>query len=181
MNYGNIKYFDVANGYGIRLSLFVSGCTNHCLGCFNQEAQDYNYGQPYTAETTQQIISHVSKPYIAGLSLLGGDPMCQNEDGLKELIELVKKIHDIGKTVWLWTGFTYEMLFPNALQNNLNTITCLRQELFTNCDVVIDGPFIEEQKDLRLQWRGSANQRVIDVKKSLDSNKIILYETKEII
>lgn len=175
MNYGNIKFHDIANGEGIRTSLFVSGCTNHCPGCFNQEAQDYNYGQPYTPETEQTILEQVSKPYIAGLSILGGDPMCQNNIGLTCLIELVNAVHDLGKTVWLWTGMTYDLIFPPP-RITLTRIHYLRQCLFIACDVVVDGPFIEAQKDLTLAFRGSSNQRVIDVQKTLAQNKIILYE-----
>ena len=97
MNYGNIKFYDIANGEGIRTSLFVSGCTNHCPGCFNQEAQDYNYGQPYTPETEQTILEQISKPYIAGLSILGGDPLCQNNAGLTCLIELTTAVRGYGQ------------------------------------------------------------------------------------
>lgn len=172
MNYANIISCDIANGEGVRTSLFVSGCTNHCQGCFNEEAQDFNCGQPYTSETEQTILEQVSKPYIAGLSILGGDPLCQNNDGFAHLIELVDAVHDIGKNVWLWTGFVWEDLvnLPVDYHNGL------MYHLITSCDVVVDGPFIEFQKDLTLAWRGSSNQRVIDVKATLASNNIILYK-----
>ncbi len=173
MNYGNIKFYDIANGEGIRTSLFVSGCTNHCRGCFNEEAQDFNYGQPYTAQTKAAILDHLSKPYIAGLSLLGGDPMCQDEDGLRQLINLTSATRTLGKTVWLWTGFTYDNI------SNPSTISIrhdLQQCLFMACNVVVDGPFIEAQKDLTLAFRGSKNQRLIDVDKTLKANKVILYK-----
>lgn len=172
MNYGNIKFYDIANGEGIRTSLFVSGCTNHCQGCFNEEAQDFNYGQPYTAQTKTAILDHLSKPYIAGLSLLGGDPMCQDEDGLRQLINLASATRTLGKTVWLWTGLTYEKLFTPSS----NPLYYLRQCLFMACNVVVDGPFIETQKDLTLAFRGSSNQRIIDVDKTLRANKIVLYK-----
>lgn len=168
MNYGNIKFYDIANGEGIRTSLFVSGCTNHCQGCFNEEAQDFNYGQPYTSETERIILEQISKPYIAGLSILGGDPLCQNNDGLTHLIKLTNAVHNLGKTVWLWTGFVWE---------DFNRIeTSLDKTLLHNCDVVVDGPFIEAQKDLNLKYRGSSNQRVIDVQQTLVQDKIILYK-----
>lgn len=172
MNYGNIKFYDIANGEGIRTSLFVSGCTNHCPGCFNQEAQDYNYGQPYTPETEQTILEQISKPYIAGLSILGGDPLCQSNAGLTYLIELTNAVRGLGKTVWLWTGFVWEtfMCMTDDLRSSL------LYGLLTSCNVVVDGPFIEAQKDLTLAFRGSSNQRVIDVQKTLAQNKIILYE-----
>lgn len=168
MNYGNIKFYDIANGEGIRTSLFVSGCTNHCQGCFNEEVQDFNYGQLYTPETEQTILKQISKPYIAGLSILGGEPLCQNNAGLTCLIELTNAVHDLGKTVWLWTGFAWEDF--DHIKMSLN------KALLYNCDVVVDGPFIEAQKDLTLAFRGSSNQRIIDVQKTIAQDKIILYK-----
>lgn len=172
MNYNNIILCDTANGEGIRTSLFVSGCTNHCQGCFNKEAQDFNYGQLYTPETEQTILKQISKPYIAGLSILGGEPLCQNNAGLTYLIELTNAVHGLGKTVWLWTGFVWEDF--DHIKMSLNK--ALIKALLYNCDVVVDGPFIEAQKDLTLAFRGSSNQRVIDVQKTLAQDKIILYE-----
>lgn len=172
MNYASIIPCDTANGEGIRTSLFISGCTNHCQGCFNKEAQDFNYGQLYIAETEQVILEQISKPYIAGLSILGGDPLCQNNDGLICLIELINAVHDLGKTVWLWTGFVWE----NFDHIGISIDKALIKTLLYNCDVVVDGPFIKAQKDLTLKYRGSSNQRVIDVQKTLAQDKIILYE-----
>lgn len=177
MNYSNIILCDTANGEGIRTSLFVSGCTNHCQGCFNEEAQDFNYGQLYTPETEQTILKQISKPYVAGLSLLGGDPMCQDYDGLIDLISLAQKVHNMGKTVWLWTGLTYEVIFPPKDKMEWTAvIKYIRQCLFTICDVVVDGPFIEAQKDLTLAFRGSSNQRIIDVPKTIQTGKVVLYD-----
>lgn len=172
MNYGNIKFYDIANGEGIRTSLFVSGCTNHCQGCFNKEAQDFNYGQLYTPETEQAILEQVSKPYVAGLSILGGDPLCQNNASLTRLIELVNSVHDLDKTVWLWTGFVWEtfMCMTDVLRSSL------LYDLLTSCDIVVDGPFIEAQKDLTLAFRGSSNQRIIDVPKTIQTGKVVLYD-----
>lgn len=166
MNYGNIKFYDIANGEGIRTSLFVSGCTNHCRGCFNEEAQDFNYGQLYTPETEQTILKQISKPYVAGLSILGGDPLCQTVEDKLDLLSLITKTRSLHKTTWLWTGFTWEEAITNVMNRGI----------FTLCDVVVDGPFIEAQKDLTLTFRGSSNQRIIDVQKTLDQNKIILYK-----
>lgn len=175
MNYASIISCDTANGEGIRTSLFVSGCTIRCPDCFNQEAQNFNYGQPYTAQTKATILDHLSKPYIAGLSLLGGDPMCQDHNGLIDLISLAQDVRNMGKTVWLWTGMTYDLIFPLA-RVTLTELHYLRQCLFMACNVVVDGPFIEAQKDLTLAFRGSTNQRIIDVYKTLKANKIILYK-----
>ena len=172
MNYGNIKFYDIANGEGIRTSLFVSGCTNHCQGCFNKEAQDFNYGQLYTPETEQTILKQISKPYVAGLSILGGDPLCQNNAGLTCLIELTNAVHDSGKKVWLWTGFVWEDF--DHIKMTLNK--ALIKALLYNCDVVVDGPFIQAKKDLTLAFRGSSNQRIIDVPKTIQTGKVVLYD-----
>lgn len=176
MNYSQLITYDIANGEGIRTSLFVSGCPIHCPGCFNQEAQDYSYGQPYTNQTHNTILEQINKPYIAGLSLLGGDPMCQDYDGLINLISLAQEVRNMGKTVWLWTGLTYEDIFPPEYKGGWTAIEYARQCLFMACNVVVDGPFIEAQKDLTLAFRGSKNQRLIDVDKTLKANKVILYK-----
>lgn len=168
MNYAEIKNCDIANGEGVRVSLFVSGCTHHCPGCFNQDAQNFRFGRPYTAETEQAVIELLKPSYISGLSILGGDPLCQDDMGLITLNFLARKVHTLGKTVWLWTGEIWEDIdFKNY---------SLKSLLLSACDIVVDGPFIEAQKDLSLVWKGSANQRVIDARKSIASNKVILYE-----
>lgn len=176
MNYAKIKHFDIANGEGVRTSLFVSGCQFHCKDCFNFETWDYNYGNPYTEETKNELISLVSNPNIDGLSILGGDPLWQNEDGLLELINLVKNIHSLNKTVWIWSGFTWEQIFENVTVDNLNTVIALRQTLIINCDIFVDGKFETDKRSLKLKFKGSYNQRVIDVKKTLEQHKIILME-----
>lgn len=169
MNYGRIIKYDVANGEGVRTSLFVSGCTNHCPGCFNQEAQDFSYGKPYTQDTENMLLDCIKQPYISGLSILGGDPLCQDDMGLVKLNFLTHKVHTLGKTVWLWTGFKWEDF---NFTNNFS----LQSLLLSACDVVVDGPFIEAEKDLTLAFRGSRNQRVIDVHKTLEKGEIILYK-----
>lgn len=185
MNYSGIKEYDIANGPGIRVSLFVSGCNFHCKGCFNPETWDFNYGENFTALTMKEIVDKVKSDRIAGFSLLGGDPLWQIPWDIFKLTELCKRIKHTGKSVWIWSGFTWEEIMEKKLENcetdEEKTILKYRQNLIKECDVWVDGRFVEAQRDLRLQWRGSTNQRVIDVKKSLDSNKIILYETKEII
>lgn len=171
MNYASVKPMDISNGEGIRVALFVSGCYHHCIGCFNKEAQNFNYGQLYTQETEAKIIKYLSRPYIDGLSILGGDPMCQDIDGIYKLIKLCKRTKTINKNVWLWTGFTLEDLMIPA-NNSLQTA---QTELLKSCDIIVDGKFVESKKDLTLAFRGSANQRIIDVKESLDKNEIVLY------
>ena len=169
MNYSQLIACDTANGEGVRTSLFVSGCTNHCPGCFNQEAQDFNYGKLYTQDTENILLDCVKQPYISGLSILGGDPLCQDDMGLITLNFLSHKVHSLGKTVWLWTGFKWEDF---NFTNNFS----LQSLLLSACDVVVDGPFIEAEKDLTLAFRGSRNQRIIDVRETLGKGEIILYK-----
>ena len=169
MNYSQLIACDTANGAGVRTSLFVSGCTNHCPGCFNQEAQDFNYGKLYTQDTENILLDCIKQPYISGLSILGGDPLCQDNMGLITLNFLAHKVHSLGKTVWLWTGFKWEDF---NFTNNFS----LQSLLLSACDVVVDGPFIEAEKDLTLAFRGSRNQRIIDVRETLGKGEIILYK-----
>ena len=169
MNYSQLIACDTANGEGVRTSLFVSGCTNHCPGCFNQEAQDFNYGKLYTQDTENILLDCIKQPYISGLSILGGDPLCQDDMGLITLNFLAHKVHSLGKTVWLWTGFKWENF-------NFTDNFSLQSLLLSACDVVVDGPFVEAEKDLSLAFRGSRNQRIIDVRETLGKGEIILYK-----
>lgn len=164
MNYSLIRSMDISNGPGIRVSLFVSGCNFHCLNCFNKEAQDFNYGQLYTKEIEDMIISKIKLPYVCGLSILGGDPLYQKTEGLKQLIELCKQVKLLNKDIWIWTGYTWEQIFK---ENKL------KQELIKTCDVLVDGLYQQDKKDYKLLYRGSSNQRVIDIQKSIKQNKII--------
>lgn len=177
MRYSSIKQFDMANGEGIRTSLFVTGCNFHCKDCFNPEAQDFEYGKPYTEETEAQILEMVSNPHIKGLSILGGDPLWQDNMGLWDLATLAYKVKQMDKTVWIWSGFKWENTFPKVAPDWLNEPQWYRQNLIKECDVFIDGQFEADKKDLSLKWRGSSNQRVIDVQKSLEANEVVLYET----
>lgn len=176
MNYSKIIPHDCANGEGWRTTLFVSGCTNHCKGCFNAELQDFNYGEQFTMFTIKNLLDMVQDPHVQGLSILGGDPLCQDVNGLIKLQEVCKRVHHLKKTVWLWSGFTLEQIFD--INNNYEEVPHwkYRQELIKNIDVFIDGPFIEELKDPSLKWRGSSNQRIIDVEQTLQQNKIILWK-----
>lgn len=177
MNYAKIRNYDIANGEGVRTSLFVSGCTNHCPGCFNPQEQDFSFGKPFTKETVAEIHEMLSNPVISGLSLLGGDPLCQDYRGIHDLIDLCFFTHSIGKTVWLWTGFIWENIcdfsFPHEEMDNHKDA---QMALLTECDVVVDGPFKIELADRMLVWRGSANQRVIDVRKTRSTGRVVLYK-----
>lgn len=164
MFYSNIVEHDIANGEGVRTSLFVSGCQFHCEDCFNSETWDYNYGNLYTKETENHILSTLQDSYIDGLSILGGDPLWQDEDGIAQLIKLVEQVKSIGKTVWIWSGFTWEQL---------PSLSASKQNLIKLCDVMIDGLYNKTLRDLRLKWRGSSNQRVINIQQSIKEGKVI--------
>ena len=172
MNYATIKPHDTADGYGVRVSLFVSGCTHHCKGCFNSEAWDFNYGTPYTQETENEIISLLNRDYIRGLSLLGGEPMePQNQAVIVNLIKRVKQELPT-KDIWCYSGYTLD----KDLCDGGRAHTSVTDEILHNIDVLVDGRFVEELKDLTLKFRGSSNQRLIDVKNSLLSNSVVLID-----
>lgn len=173
MNYAAIRNHDIANGEGVRISLFVSGCHFHCPGCFNPEAQSFAYGKRFDSETAEKIIEMVSEPVISGLSILGGDPLCQDVDGLLALSMLCNRVRFKGKSIWLWTGFVWEDIFSLPCRDTQHQY---QKFLVADCDVVVDGPFKQELADRTLKWRGSSNQRIIDVQKSLCNHQIVLYE-----
>lgn len=168
MYYSDIKYPDVANGLGVRVSLFVSGCRRHCPECFNKEAQDFKYGKPFTDKEITFIESKLQLPQVRGLSLLGGEPMeIENVTELLPLCEYLKE-HYPDKDIWCYTGYTYEELLN---RNNIAT-----KELLKYIDILVDGDFQIDKKSLSLKFRGSSNQRIIDVQKTLKSNKVELIE-----
>lgn len=171
MYYGNIKEFDVANGEGVRITLFVSGCTNHCEGCFQPATWDFQYGQPYTEETEERIIRFLDRPLTDGLTLLGGEPM--EPDNQRELVRLARRLkrEHPDKTIWCFTGFIYERdLLPGQRRH-----TEVTDEFLSLIDVLVDGPFILQQRNLALTFRGSENQRVLDMQKTLREGKPVLY------
>ena len=162
MKYSNIKYCDIANGIGVRTTLFVSGCTHHCRGCFNPETWDFNHGTDFTIDVIYDIVKSLEPSYIAGLTLLGGEPMEKvNQQALLPLVKMVKtKFPE--KTIWCYTGYTYEtdILAPDGKVH----IDCT-DEFLSYIDVLVDGEFIEELKDITLEFRGSSNQRIIELHK----------------
>jgi anaerobic ribonucleoside-triphosphate reductase activating protein len=172
MNYGTIKKTDIANGLGVRVSLFVSGCTHHCKGCFNSETWNFNYGNPFTQETEQEIIEALSREYINGLSLLGGEPM--EPENQRVLLPLIKKVRELfpEKNIWCYTGYTFE---TDLLEESRAKCECT-QEMLHNIDILVDGEFVEELKDISLQFRGSSNQRIIDVKASMNAGMVQLVK-----
>lgn len=164
MNYAAIKTTDVANGTGVRVSLFVSGCRRHCKGCFNSETWDFNFGNFFDDKAMQEILTALDHDYIEGFSLLGGEPFePENREEVKRILNEVRGRFS-NKTIWCYTGNRYENLIDDA------------RDIIELLDVLIDGEFVEEKKNLRLKFRGSENQRIIDVKKSLESGCVVEME-----
>lgn len=172
MNVCNMILADIANGIGIRLSIFVSGCKNHCPGCFQPETWDFEYGVPYSKELEEKIIHELSKPHYHGITILGGEPMeKENQAGVKTLIRRVKERLP-EKTVWIYTGYTYDKdLIVGGSRYTADT-----DWILDHTDVLVDGRFVESEKDISLQFRGSRNQRIIDMKKTRKNKRTILCE-----
>ena len=172
MNYAEIKNCDIANGPGVRVSLFVSGCTHHCPGCFNQVAWDFDYGQPFTQQTIDEILKLLAPGYIKGLTLLGGEPFePENQPAVVELLRQIKSKYP-EKTIWAFSGYLFDWdILPGHLGDPEIT-----REYLGYLDVLVDGPFVEAKKNLSLRFRGSENQRIIDVPASLAAGKIVLWQ-----
>lgn len=173
MNYATIKWTDIANGEGVRISLFVSGCTRRCKNCFNAVAWDFDYGSPFTKEVQESILNALKADYIAGLSLLGGEPLePSNQRALLPLVREVKKSFP-SKSIWCYTGNTFNPETGLLKEHDKNTE--VTEELLSYIDVLVDGEFIEAEKNIRLKFRGSSNQRVLDVKKSKILKRPVFY------
>ncbi len=173
MHYGKINKTDIANGEGVRVSLFVSGCRNKCKGCFNQATWDFNYGELFTEKEENEIIEALNKEYISGLTILGGEPFePENQEALYPFIKKVRELYP-NKTIWMYSGYTMdkEMLDPNGKVHTKYTLDILKQ-----IDILVDGRFVCELMNLALKFRGSSNQRIIKVPESLRENKIVLSE-----
>ena len=174
MNYAEIKNYDIANGLGVRVSLFVSGCTHHCKGCFNPMTWDFSYGKPFTETVQDELLEVLSPAYIDGLTLLGGEPM--EPDNQRALLPFVKKVRAQypDKNIWCYTGYKLdeELLKPSRARCEVT------DELLSLIDVLVDGEFIEEQKNISLSFRGSENQRLIDLPQTLSAGRIQLINEK---
>ena len=163
MNFAQIRKYDVANGPGIRTTIFVTGCTHKCHNCFNEEYQDFDFGDPWTQKETDEVIEDLKLDEVRGLTILGGEPF-QNEVDLLQVLRDIKK--EVQKDIWIFSGYTYEEILKD---DN-------KKKLLEECDVLVDGRFVEALKDLSLRFRGSSNQRIIDVKKSLEANEVVLFD-----
>ena len=163
MNFAQIRKYDVANGPGIRTTIFVTGCTHKCHNCFNKEYQDFDFGDPWTQKETDEVIEDLNLDEVKGLTILGGEPF-QNEVDLLQVLRDIKK--EVQKDIWIFSGYTYEEILKDQD----------KKKLLEECDVLVDGRFIEALKDLNLRFRGSSNQRIIDVQKSLNENKVVLFD-----
>lgn len=169
MNYATIKPRDIANGAGVRVSLFVSGCTHHCKGCFNSEAWDFDYGKPFTEETVQYILDCLAPGFISGLTLLGGEPFePENQKVLVSLLKTVRQEYP-DKNVWCYTGYVLESELLSESRARCN----VTDEMLSMIDILVDGRFVEEQKNISLRFRGSENQRIIDLKKTFETGKVV--------
>jgi anaerobic ribonucleoside-triphosphate reductase activating protein len=176
MYYSEIKNCDIANGPGVRVTIFVSGCTHHCEGCFNEMTWDFHYGKPFTEDAVTEILEYLKPDYITGLTLLGGEPLeYENWKGLLPLVQAVKERYP-QKTIWCYTGYLFDRdlleRFCKQWEDMQNFLACL--------DVIVDGEFILEQKDISLQFKGSKNQRIILVQESLQSGDIVLWHNGEV-
>ena len=165
MNFAQIRKYDVANGPGIRTTIFVTGCTHKCPNCFNEEYQDFNFGNPWTRKETDEVIEDLKLDEVKGLTVLGGEPF-QNEVDLLQVLRDIKK--EVQKEIWIFSGYTYEEILKD---DN-------KKKLLEECDVLVDGRFVEALKDLSLRFRGSSNQRIIDIKKSLAAKEVVLFDLK---
>lgn len=172
MNYGEIKNYDIANGEGVRVTLFVSGCTHHCKGCFQPETWDFSYGKPFDETVEEEILSELEPYYISGLTLLGGEPF--EPENQRALLPLLRKVRSLypEKTIWCYTGYTLE----SDLLSKSRARCEYTDEMLSLLDVLVDGEFIEEQKNISLAFRGSENQRIIDVKKTLETGQVVWWK-----
>lgn len=175
MHYSTIKDCDIANGIGVRITLFVSGCTNHCKNCFQPQTWDFDFGEPFTEETEEKLLQMLKPDYINGLTLLGGEPMePQNQRALVPFLERVREAYP-NKNIWCFTGFTYEVLKTDGSHPRCE----VTDEMLSLIDVLVDGRYVDELKDLTLQFRGSSNQRLIDMVKTRENGEVTLLPNND--
>lgn len=177
IRYASIRSLDVSNGENVGISLFVQGCHFHCKNCFNPETWDFNGGKEWTEEVEKQFLELAARPYIKRISILGGEPLAdENLDGVLNLVNEIRLLFGDTKTIWIYSGYEWSQLFPKVLQIDLSQNEITRQQILKNVDVLVDGKYIDSQRDITLKWKGSVNQRVIDVQKSLQKGEVILWD-----
>lgn len=181
MNYASIREMDISNGEGVGVALFVQGCPEpHCYNCFNTETWDFNGGKEWNEDIKEKFLKLIDKPYIKRVTILGGEPLAN--ENLEAVLSLIKEIRILypDKTIWIYSGYTWNQIMHPVITNDFNPardkLIKMRKEIVANCDVLIDGRYVDELRDITLHWRGSSNQRVIDIQKTLKSNLIISYE-----
>ena len=179
MNYHNITYPDMNNGDGLRVVLWLSGCSHHCYNCQNPQTWDVNSGIPFDKSAKEELFRELDKDYISGLTLSGGDPLHEaNLDGVLDLVNEIR-LSLPNKSIWIYSGYTWNQVMCPVITDDFNPsrdeLLHKRKEIVKQCDVMVDGRYIDSQRDITLKWRGSKNQRVIDVKKSLEQNRIVLH------
>lgn len=176
INYHNITHDDMLNGSGLRVVFWCSGCEHHCKNCQNPQTWDIKSGIPFDKSAKKEIFDELSKDYISGITFSGGDPLHKNN--LSEVLNLINEIRVSfpNKNIWMYSGYTWEEIFPEVVTDELNIHRGMRQQIIEQCDVFVDGKYIEELRDVSLHWKGSSNQRVIDVQKTLQNGEIVLWE-----
>lgn len=174
MHYASIRSLDISNGVGVGVSLFVQGCNFKCYNCFNSELWDFNQGNEWTDEIEDKFIGLIDRPYIKRISILGGEPL--DDNNIDTVLHIIKRIKNNfpDKKIWLYSGYTWENIFPNIYTKELSTARATRLEIISLCDIMVDGQFVDSLKDLSLKFRGSKNQRIINIKQSLKSNSIVV-------
>lgn len=171
MKYASIRKMDISNGQGIGISLFVQGCHFHCKNCFNYDTWDFNSGKEWNDDIKEEFLNLANKPYISRISILGGEPLCdENLHCILSLVDDIRKKYSHSKKIWLYTGYNYDNIISNIDFNDY-----IRTLIISKCDILVDGLFVDELKDMNLKWRGSSNQRVINIPETFKNKKIILY------
>lgn len=176
MNYHGLTYPDQNNGDGLRVTLWLSGCSHHCKGCQNPQTWDANSGIPYDDSAEEELLRELNKDYISGLTLTGGDPLHEaNLDGVLELVNRIRLLLP-KKSIWLYTGYEWEQIFNGSVYTSKNHVGLKRRNIVKQCNVVVDGKYMDSQRDITLKWCGSKNQRVVDVQKSLQKGQVVLWK-----
>jgi anaerobic ribonucleoside-triphosphate reductase activating protein len=177
MNYASIRSLDISNGEGVGIALFVQGCHFHCFGCFNQDTWDFYGGKEWSENIESKFLDLANRDYIKRVSFLGGEPLAtENLDTLLHLVNRIRKLCDHTKTIWLYSGYTWEHIFPSVPQQTLEQEEITRQLIVSQCDILVDGQYVDSLRDMNLRFKGSSNQRIIDIQKSIKEGTVVLWQ-----